>query len=117
MAGFIALILNPLVVPLQRWKVRRRGWAVAVVTLWAVLVFVGLAVAFGYPLVNGITHLAEALPSYVKKAEHGKGWIGHLVAQVPRAALGADQHAQAGRLRQGPRATGPEPWARARSRW
>ncbi|HTS96463.1 MAG TPA: AI-2E family transporter [Streptosporangiaceae bacterium] len=77
-AGFIALILNPLVVALQRWKIRRRGWAVAVVTFWGVLVFIGLTLLFGLPLVNGITHLAEALPSYVSKAEHGKGWIGHL---------------------------------------
>ena len=34
--------------------------------------------AFGYPLVNGITHLANRLPSYVASAEPGKGWIGHL---------------------------------------
>src|SRR5262249_5515984 len=31
-AGFLALILNPLVVGLQRWRIRRRGQAVAVVT-------------------------------------------------------------------------------------
>jgi predicted PurR-regulated permease PerM len=78
-AGFIALILNPLVVTLQRWRVRRRGYAVAIVTLWGVLVFFGLTIAFGLPLVNGITHLASTLPAYVSKAEHGQGWIGHLV--------------------------------------
>jgi predicted PurR-regulated permease PerM len=78
-SGFIALLLNPLVVALQRWKIKRRGWAVAVVTLWGLLVFVGLTVAFGYPLVGGITHLANSLPGYVGDAEHGRGWIGHLV--------------------------------------
>jgi predicted PurR-regulated permease PerM len=78
-AGFLAIILNPLVVALQRWKIPRRGWAVALVTLWSVLVFIGLTVAFGLPLVNGITHLADTLPPYVSKAEHGQGWIGHLV--------------------------------------
>jgi predicted PurR-regulated permease PerM len=31
------------------------------------------------PLVNGITHLISSLPSVVSAAEHGKGWIGHLV--------------------------------------
>jgi predicted PurR-regulated permease PerM len=77
--GFIALVLNPQVVALQRWKVRRRGAAVAIVTLWGVLIFAGLAVAFGYPLVNAVTHFANALPGYVEKAQHGKGWIGHLV--------------------------------------
>src|SRR5262245_42174474 len=78
-SGFIALLLNPLVVYLQRWKVPRRGFAVAIVTFWAVLVFAGLAIAFGYPLVNAITHLADRLPSYVDQAQHGRGWIGHLI--------------------------------------
>jgi predicted PurR-regulated permease PerM len=77
-AGFIALLLNPLVVTLQRWKIRRRGFAVAIVTLLGLLAFIGLAVAFGYPLVNGIAHLAHQLPTYVTQAEHGTGWIGHL---------------------------------------
>ena len=66
-------------VALQRWKIPRRGWAVTLVTLWSVLVFIGLTVAFGFPLVNAITHLADTLPQYVSKAEHGQGWIGHLV--------------------------------------
>ncbi|MGH9047348.1 MAG: AI-2E family transporter [Acidimicrobiales bacterium] len=78
-AGFIALLLNPLVVGLRRIKVKRRGAAVAIVTVAAVLTFGGLAFAFGYPLVNGLTHLAKNLPKYVRQAEHGKGWIGHLV--------------------------------------
>ena len=50
-----------------------------VVTLLALVVFLGLAVAFGYPLVNATTHLADRLPSYVASAETGKGWIGKLV--------------------------------------
>ncbi len=77
--AFVALILNPVVAMLQRWKLPRRGFAVAVVALWSVVVFVTLAVAFGYPLVNSLTHLANALPSYVRKAEAGKGWIGHVL--------------------------------------
>jgi predicted PurR-regulated permease PerM len=77
-AGFVAVILNPLVVALQRWGLRRRGFAVAVVTLWGLLVFVGLAAAFGYPLANGITHLADVLPNYVSQVDHGRGWLGHL---------------------------------------
>src|SRR5499427_1627482 len=77
-SGFVALLLNPLVVRLQRWKVPRRGFAVAIVTFWAVLVFAGLAIAFGYPLIHSGTHLADQLPSYVDQAEHGRGWIGQL---------------------------------------
>jgi predicted PurR-regulated permease PerM len=77
-AGFIALILNPFVVFVQR-RVRRRGPAVAVVTIWAILVFAGLVIAFGYPLANGLTHLSHRLPGYVHDAAQGHGWIGHLV--------------------------------------
>jgi predicted PurR-regulated permease PerM len=80
-AGFVSLILNPLVVALQRWGIRRRGWAVAIVAIWTVLVFAGLLVAFGYPLAHGVTHLSQGLPSYVQAAEHGRGWIGHLVTR------------------------------------
>ena len=79
LSGFIALLLNPLVVMLQNWKVRRRGVAVALVTLVAILIFSGLAAAFGYPLVNGVTHFANALPHYINTAQHGRGWIGRLI--------------------------------------
>src|ERR1700722_7115291 len=78
-AGFIAVILNPLVVVLQRWRIRRRGWAVAILSVWAVLVFAGLLAAFGYPLAHGLTHFSHRLPSYVQNAEQGRGWIGHLI--------------------------------------
>jgi predicted PurR-regulated permease PerM len=80
-AGFFTVILNPLVVALQRWGIRRRGWAVTLVTVWTALVFVGLLMAFGYPLVHGLTHFSQRLPSYVQAAEQGHGWIGHLVRQ------------------------------------
>jgi predicted PurR-regulated permease PerM len=79
-AGFIALLLNPLVITLQRW-LRRRGAAVTVVTLLAVCAFAGLAAAFGYPLVNGISDLANDLPAYVTKVETGRGWIGRLATK------------------------------------
>jgi predicted PurR-regulated permease PerM len=78
-AGFLALILNPLVGVAQRYVVKRRGFAVSVVGIFLVVVFVGLLFAFGYPLVNGITHLADNLPSYVQQAEQGKNWYGKLV--------------------------------------
>jgi predicted PurR-regulated permease PerM len=80
-AGFVALLLNPSVNLLQRRLFPRRGAAVAIVTILAGLVFIGLAIAFGYPLVNGITHLANKLPSYVASAQNGRGWIGHLVTK------------------------------------
>jgi predicted PurR-regulated permease PerM len=79
-AGFVAMLLNPAVAKVQQ-RVPRRGLAVTIVTLWAALVFIGLALAFGVPLVNGVTHLAGRMPGYVASAQHGTGWIGHLVAR------------------------------------
>lgn len=77
--GFIALLVDPLVVALMRRGVRRRGAAVGIVTLAAIIAFIGIGLAFGYPLAHGLTHLARSLPDYVRSAERGKGWIGHLV--------------------------------------
>ena len=51
-AGFTAVLLNPVVAIVQR-RIPRRGLAVTIVTLLAALVFIGLAAAFGVPLVNG----------------------------------------------------------------
>jgi predicted PurR-regulated permease PerM len=79
-AGFVALLLNPIVVLLQR-RIPRRGLAVTIVTLGALVVFAVLAYEFGNPLVNGITDLAGKLPGYVTSAEHGTGWIGHLATK------------------------------------
>lgn len=79
-AGFVTMLLNPVVAKVQR-RIPRRGVAVMIVTLSAAVVFLGLAAAFGVPLVNGFTHLADRLPSYIASAQHGKGWIGHLVTR------------------------------------
>jgi predicted PurR-regulated permease PerM len=79
-AGFVALLLNPIVVLLQR-RIPRRGLAVSIVTLVTLVVFAVLAYEFGNPLVNGITDLAGKLPGYVTSAEHGTGWIGHLATK------------------------------------
>ena len=78
-AGFLALILNPIVHAVEQRAVKRHGLAVTVVAVLMVLAFTGLSFAFGYPLVNGITHLADNLPTYVANAEHGKNWYGKLV--------------------------------------
>jgi predicted PurR-regulated permease PerM len=79
--GFIALILNPLVSRLEHGRLRRRGAAVLVVATGTFIVFCLLALAFGYPLVNAFTHFADNLPTYVSNAQHGKGWIGHLITK------------------------------------
>ena len=77
--GFVALLLNPLVSFFETRVPHRRGFAVLVVVVITSLIFMGVAFAFGYPLVNATTHLANALPTYISRAEAGKGWIGHLL--------------------------------------
>jgi predicted PurR-regulated permease PerM len=77
-SGFLALVLNPPVAALER-RGLRRGAAAGVVFLFGVIAFVALAFAFGYPLVRGLTHFADEAPRLVRQAEHGRGWIGHLV--------------------------------------
>jgi predicted PurR-regulated permease PerM len=79
-AGFVAVLLNPIVVLLQR-RIPRRGLAVTIVTLGALVVFAVLAYEFGNPLVNGTTDLAGKLPGYITSAQHGTGWIGHLATK------------------------------------
>jgi predicted PurR-regulated permease PerM len=80
-AGFIALVLNPLVMVLRRRLGVGRAQAVTILAAAAALVLVGLAVAFGYPLARGMIHLTRWLPGYVARAEHGQGWIGHLAVR------------------------------------
>ncbi len=90
-AGFVALLLNPLVALGQRVGravagrhrrlrfLERRGVSVGLVTAAALVVFAGLAAAFGYPLVRAVTHFVTHLNSYVSAAEHGRGAVGRLV--------------------------------------
>ena len=75
-AAFIALVLNPAVVALERHRFRR-GAAVGVVFAVAVGVFGGLLALFGYPLVNSLTHVAERLPTMVDQVQRGHGWLAH----------------------------------------
>ena len=77
-SGFVAFVLNPVVNKVER-VVLRRATAVAIVVFVAALGFTGLAVLFGYPLVNGLTHLANNLPSYIHNAQQGHGWLGTIL--------------------------------------
>jgi predicted PurR-regulated permease PerM len=46
----------------------------------------GIRIADKVPLVHGLTHFSQRLPSYVQSAEHGRGWIGHMVGGFHLAA-------------------------------
>jgi predicted PurR-regulated permease PerM len=77
-AGFIALVLNPLVVALQRRLKTCRGLAVAIVASGPALVLASLASAFGYRLARAMPRASNWLPWYAAKAERSKSWIGQL---------------------------------------
>jgi predicted PurR-regulated permease PerM len=79
--GFVALLLNPVVEWVERTVVRSRAWAVIVVTVFALICFVGLVALFTYPLINATTSLINELPAYIASARTGRGWIGHLLTQ------------------------------------
>ena len=80
-AAFISLVLNPAVVALQRWRLKRVA-AVALVFVVAVLAFTGLLVLFGYPLINSLTHFAEQLPHMISDLKKGHGTLAHLLDRV-----------------------------------
>ncbi len=80
-SAFIALVLNPSVVFLQRHRFRR-GSAVGVVFAGAALAFAGLLALFGYPLVHSLTHVAERLPTMVDQVQKGHGWLAHTLQRL-----------------------------------
>jgi predicted PurR-regulated permease PerM len=81
LAGFVALLLNPLVVATQRHFIRRRGSAVTAILAVTAIEFGLFAFVMGVPLVHAITDLSKQLPVTVSQAEHGKGWIGQLATR------------------------------------
>jgi predicted PurR-regulated permease PerM len=92
-ALFFALALNPAV----EWLVRRglkRGYAVAVVFLGALLLIAGVASLFIPTLVDEINGFRNALPGYVDDVTHGRGPLGRfadrydLVERVRNAVEG-----------------------------
>jgi len=80
-AGFFAVVLNPLVTGLSDKLHLRRGVATTLVFLAGALVFTGLAILFIRPLYNGGRHLLADLPDLVTKTEQGKGSVGRIVAR------------------------------------
>ncbi len=79
-AAFAAMLLNPFVRLLQQRRLRR-GAAAGLVFAAGVLVLLGLAGLFGYPLVTAVTHFAKEIPKLVSDAEHHRGRIGHLIGR------------------------------------
>mgnify|MGYP000259328610 CR=1 FL=1 len=77
-ALFLATALNPAVELLLRRGIRRRGTAVGIVFVTAVLVIAGIGATFVPTLVNEINDFVEAVPDYIDDLTKGRGPLGFL---------------------------------------
>jgi predicted PurR-regulated permease PerM len=77
-ALFLAMALNPAVEWVQRRGVKRRGLAVAVVFVGALLLVVAIAATFVPTLVREVNDFANAVPDYVDDLTEGRGKLGFL---------------------------------------
>jgi predicted PurR-regulated permease PerM len=77
-ALFLAMALNPAVERVQRRWVKRRGVAVGIVFVLALLVIVGIAATFVPTLVREVNDFANAVPGYVDDLTKGRGKLGFL---------------------------------------
>ncbi len=77
-ALFLTLALNPAVERLQQRGVRRRGIAVAIAYVGALVVAVGIGAAFVPTLVDQVGQFADAVPGYIHDLTKGRGRLGFL---------------------------------------
>jgi predicted PurR-regulated permease PerM len=77
-AIFFALALNPAVDALQRRGVRRRGVAVSIVFVGAILAIAALAATVIPTIVSQVNDFIDAVPGYVSDLTAGKGRLGFL---------------------------------------
>jgi predicted PurR-regulated permease PerM len=91
-AVFLALALNPAVDWLQSHGVSRRGGAVGITFVGAILVIVAVGALFVPTLVREVNDFADAVPGYVQDLTEGRGRLGflerdyHIVERI-RAAI------------------------------
>ena len=77
-AVFLALALNPAVEWLQAHGVSRRGAAVGITFVGAILVIVAVGALFVPTLVREVNDFADAVPGYVEDLTEGRGRLGFL---------------------------------------
>jgi predicted PurR-regulated permease PerM len=90
-ALFLAMALNPAVEWLQERGVKRRGVAVAIVYVVALLLIVGIGATFVPTVVREVNDFVNAVPGYLHDLTKGKGRFGfletkyHIVERVREA--------------------------------
>jgi len=77
-ALFLALALNPAVEFFQRRGVRRRGLAVAITYVLALLGVAAIGALFIPTLVDQVNDFVDAIPGYVQNITAGRGQLGFL---------------------------------------
>src|SRR6187401_1143215 len=77
-AIFLALALNPAVEGLQRRGVARRGLAVGIVFIGAILVVAAIGATIIPTLVAQVNDFVDAVPGYVEDLTAGRGRLGFL---------------------------------------
>ena len=77
-AIFLAVALNPAVDALQRRGIQRRGMAVSIVFIGAILVIAGLAATIVPTIISQVNDFIDAVPGYVADLTEGKGRLGFL---------------------------------------
>ena len=91
-AVFLAMALNPAVEWLQARGIRRRGLAVGIVFVGAVLGIVAVGALFVPTLVREVNDFAQAVPDYIDDLTKGRGRLGFLerdyqIVEKVRAAI------------------------------
>jgi predicted PurR-regulated permease PerM len=77
-AAFLAAALNPAVVWLQHHGIRRRGLAVGITFVGAILVIIAIGATFIPTLVDQVNDFIDAVPGYVEDLTAGEGRLGFL---------------------------------------
>jgi len=80
-AGFLALVVNPAVLRLQRWHLSR-GQAIAIVVVIGTVAIVGIGTLIAAPLATQATKFAQSAPERLREAAAGKGTLGHVVTKL-----------------------------------
>ncbi len=77
-AFFITLLLTPATRFLKK-RGLSHGGATTLVFLLGALILIGLVYLFASPLVTAATNFGHQIPTLIKEAKHGRGWLGRLV--------------------------------------
>jgi predicted PurR-regulated permease PerM len=80
-AGFLALVLNPAVLRLQRLRLNR-GQSITIVVLIATIAIMGIGTLIAAPLASSATKFAASAPTTLQEASQGKGSLGKLVTKL-----------------------------------